>query len=389
MDKQIKKNIFLELIDEITIFMIILFILQILFEEFSVFAGYDISIVKNIKLFAFFFDLFFSFDFIIRSIILIKNKEWKEYFFYQSGWIDFISSIPALLLISIPEFFYQINHTNIISLFLFSNAQAIKLIRTIKIIRIFRIIRMLKILKNEKDITFAMSKRHIIKISTIVITGIIIFYSAISLLEENKVFPSKINKTVKEENNKIKNIFLLYKTVSMDNFKDILTESPIDDVVEIKYNNLPVYSSKNYFSEKFLYYLRNPFIYGYTETYEIKNSFDKLNITFSRDKIYKEEALINMEILILIIFIFFILVLFYLKHFSKTIALPINIMRKGFEEKNYIYAVKIPKHYSKDDVFKLSEDFNSKWLPAKIRKLNELNNSEGSKLSIDDIFKNN
>jgi hypothetical protein len=88
--------------------------------------------------------------------------------------------------------------------------------------------------------------------------------------------------------------------------------------------------------------------------------------------IYKEFVFYNIINLIMMLFIIFFTSIFYGFFFKSTISDPVLEMRKGFEEIYYTKPIKIPKKYTEDDIFILANDFNKRWLTAKIRKLKEI-----------------
>ena len=72
---QKNEKIFYSLLENFVLIVILLVIIQTFLEDFSIYMGWSIDIINRIKLTAFFFDLFFTFEFFIRFVnALIKRK---------------------------------------------------------------------------------------------------------------------------------------------------------------------------------------------------------------------------------------------------------------------------------------------------------------------------
>ena len=125
---QKKQNVFITILENITIFMILLVLIQTFCEDLFFYLGYPIDIVNKIKLSAIIFDLYFTLEFFIRFISALFKKRGIDYFFYKNGWIDLLASVPLLLLISGPEMLFQIFAVNIFSISILSKTRMLKVI---------------------------------------------------------------------------------------------------------------------------------------------------------------------------------------------------------------------------------------------------------------------
>jgi hypothetical protein len=384
---QKKQNIFISILENLTILMIILVLVQTFCEDLFFYLGFSLDLVNKIKLSAFIFDLYFTLEFIIRLFSALIKKRGIDYLFYKNGWIDFLASLPLLLLISGPELLYQLFAINIFSISFLSKARMLKVIKAIRVTRILRLIRVLKIFGKIKNVKSIMVQRHISKISTIVVTSIIFCLMIISILQEINLMPSKSSQLLAKEDS-INNLFVkIYRSNddkdqnSIYNYTAIEFKNVISIIISRKYK----YKSENINNEYYKYYkkINNS---DFIKTYQINSPPDTILITYWRMDHYKSEALTNMINFILIMFVLFSIIFIYSRHFALTISDPIYVMRMGFEIKNYTYAVKILKHYTDDDLFLLANDYNTRWLPAKVRKLSEMN-VVTTKLTINDVFK--
>ena len=387
-----RKPIVVPVLENMTIVMIMLVLIQTFMEDFSVYADFPVKISNQIKLSAILFDLFFTIEFIVRQISSSSKKNGIHYFFYRNGWIDLLASIPLLLFISGPEFLSHVFKINLQSIGLINAFTTLKIIKAIRVARILRLLRILKIFGKIKNVQSVTAQRHISQISTIVVSSIIFFFIITSIIQESGLLPSLHSKIINEE--KKTNILLtnLYRLSENTNNNDLLANysKEFNNIIQIKLNNKIKYKSESIDNKKYLYYknLRtNNHGSDFIEEYKIYLPPDELSIIYWRDKYFKENALNNMMNFLMIIFILIIITLIYSRYFALTISDPVYVMRKGFEQKDYTYAVKLLKHFEDDDIFLLANDYNTRWLPAKIRKLSESGSKSESKLKLEDILK--
>ena len=382
---QKKQNNFITILENFTLLMIVFVLIQTFFEDFSLYIDWPIYIINKIILSAFIFDAFFTIEFIVRLIAAISKKKGVDYFFYKNGWIDFLASIPLLLLISGPVLLSQVFNFDIFSFGFINTFGLLKIIKAIRVARILRLLRVLKIFGKIKNVHSTMAQRHISTISTIVVGAIILFLVIISIFQETQFIPSRYDKMIENEQHINETFKKLCELSDEKNIINILKLTPknFKNIIKIQYKDETIYKSKNIYNEKYQYHQAKD--NEYTKTYTIISP-TKLLITFWRDEYHKIEALYNMLNFSLIIFVLILIIIIYTRHFALTVSDPVYVMRMGFEKKDYTLAVKIQKHYKDDDLFLLANDYNSRWLPAKIRKLSETKNTE-SKLSFNDVFK--
>ncbi|HOJ63719.1 MAG TPA: ion transporter [Spirochaetota bacterium] len=377
-----KSNIIINILENFIILMIFLVLIQTFLEDFSVIIGLKKETIRLIRLSSIFFDLLFTIEFIVRMISSASQKRGIEYFFFRNGWIDLLSSIPLLLLVSGPFFIEEVLHVHLASLSFLNAIGLIKLIKAIRITRILRFLRVLKIFGKIKNTKSEMAQQNVLTVTTIVIMSIILFLITVKILETIHILPSKIKDIEKREISIKENFEKLHAVLDEKDFINTmkLTSKFYDNIYLIEYKNKILYNDLTN---------KNPIdITKKDESISIYQTInDNLKIVFTRENFLKEEALANLLNFFLIIFIMLVLLLIYTRHFALTISDPVYVMRQGFDNIDYTLAVKIPKYYEKNDMFLLANSFNNRWLPAKIRKLNEIRN-KSSKLSFNEVFKN-
>ena len=174
-----KKGSFLE---SIVMAAIVLVLIQTFLEDWAVIAGWSWDVRQIMVFTGFFFDLFFTIEFFTRLYFAVYRGKVKEYFLYERGWIDFLASIPLLVLNSGPSALAVLAGTTFTA-----SAGGIlnilKVVKAIRIARILRLLRLLKIFKQIKNAESPMAQRHVARITTISISMLVFslfFFTALS-----------------------------------------------------------------------------------------------------------------------------------------------------------------------------------------------------------------
>lgn len=387
MVKKTKSNIILKILEGFINLVIFISILQILFEDIAIIRGLNPKLKIILMLVGFGIDIIFSLEFIIRSILSIKGRGFINYIFYQYGWIDFLCSIPLLLMNSLPSFILFIT-SKTLSKTSVGFIKIVRIIRAIRITRILRILRVLKILKNLQNANSKMAQNHLSQILVIFIFSLLlslIGYSFISDFSVNKMVEKQIetyqfallgynqiindlhvNSRYEELNQvlaKIKSSFLAdSKILSVE-----LTNLP----PQFKLDNMTVYKNNNFD------YLVNNF-----SSEQINSGF--FNLKFSTQ--YFENLRIGVELLVFVAIILgsILFIFIYLKNFVSRISDIVYVIFKGIKHKDYYLMVKIPEQYKDEEIFEFAKFYNDIYLPAK-RKLYQ-KSEQVSKISIDDLM---
>ncbi len=175
-------------IDNILLLIILLSIVQIVMGDLTIIQGwftvnnerqqYD----KWMIIAGFAFDFIFSIEFVVRSVQAIKTRSFKKYFFYKRGWIDFLASLPLLLLTSAGPFISLALTGTIVSAER-AVAGAIKLVKVVRVARILRLLRTLKIFGKIENVSSRMSQHHVSTVASLIVTVSIAVYMAFSYLD--------------------------------------------------------------------------------------------------------------------------------------------------------------------------------------------------------------
>ncbi len=335
---------------------IFLVLIQTFLEDFAVLMAWTWDIRMVLVYTGFFFDLFFTVEFLARLYVAVYNGTAGRYFFKERGWIDFLASIPLLLLSSGPAVLTLVTGSSV----LFALGGLLNVLKVVKAVRIARILRLLRVLKVFKQIKYAdsvMAQRHVTKLTAMSVTLFVLLLFATSLVlslfdvvSVDEVFSARYqataNRVVREipEEGRAAREYL----ESLSGAEDLLLVKNADKTVYSAYEN--DYYRLNY----------GPSDYQYITVGEYRFYFDMQTLL----ELQAKDNLVYFAIVV--IFVVFLLVV-YSPHFALTVSDPIQVMRKGIEDESYNLEVKIPEQYKDDDIYRLADSYNRVFLPLKDR----------------------
>lgn len=357
-----KKVKVLENIVLITIFLVLI---QTLVEDLSIVLGWSWKTRSSLIIAGFCFDLFFTIEFITRIFIAINKGKLREYLVIQRGWIDLLASIPLLLLNSGPAVGAILLGGSVIG-GVAGILNVLKVIKAVRIARVLRLLRVLKLFKQIKNENSIMTQRHISKIATIGVSffvGVLLLMSVITQL-------FSLPTAERENNEQLVQIMIAYhegNEAVVDICSNLLIVKEAGKTIYSRYEN-DYYKTNFGFAD-----------YTYSEYMDKEFFFDNRNM----EKIQSMNSLLYFVIILCIVIAY---TLFYSPHFAVTVSDPIHVMRRGLNEKNYNFEVKIPKDFKKDEVFELAKSYNENFLPMKDRmQVDDESDAESLELKIEDI----
>ncbi len=338
---------------------IILVIIQTFLDEFSVYRHWSVSTRNILLCTALFFDFLFSVEFTVRSILSHKKGSASQYWMYERGWVDFLSSFPLLLLNSGPAvllLFLGDMDQSVVAISVFN---ILKVVKAIRVTRILRLIRIIKIFGKIQNAESPMAQHHTSAIATIAVFTMICTLVLFSIITTSPADQRTIElkdhyngsvKTIKDlkMRSRMSHSTLIKKTYSNDK-----------NVIKVLLHDKKILS--NIKEEQFKEY--------YTaDDYMVVKAFD-ISIFISLVDINKHVAYWNMMHFFIIIFTVLSFMIVYTRHFAQNISDLIHVMNKGFRKKNYNLQVKMREEYKDDEVFQLARFYNDAYLPAKLRKI--------------------
>ena len=343
-------------LESLVIAAILLVLVQTFLEDFAVLSGWNVEIRNKILLAGFFFDLFFTIEFLTRLYNAIMEGRVGRYFSVERGWIDLLASVP-LLMFNPGPFALTLLTGQGIAVGLGGILNLLKVIKAIRIARILRFLRIVKIFRRIKNVSSPMAQRHVASITAISVTIVVlsllfftVFSSSLQLDGLDTAFAEQQEAVAEhlDENKDDPADFVFALQTIRETYPSLLI---------VKYRGQSLYSrySDSYYQEFFA-----PGDYTYLRKDDLELFFDQRPYVSQLSR----ESILFFVIVVLIVLAY---LLIYSPHFALTVSDPIHVMRRGLEETNYNLEVKIPQKYKTDDVFQMAALYNEKYLPLKDR----------------------
>ena len=352
---------------------ILLVIAQTFLEDFSIIAGWSAKLNRVFIFTGFFFDFFFTVEFLVRLYNAFARRKGLFYLIHERGWIDFLASVPLLMLSSGPPMIAYILEGAAFAGF-GGILNMLKLIKAIRIARILRLLRIIKIFRNIKYADSIMAQRHVSRVITISVTIVVFALFGYSVLSES------VQSIGPDVGFRVRDNMLMAKLRSADSEARMKAIGLSDDLIlVIKRGGITVYSrhDQSSFSEQF-----QPGDYKLVKAGGLEAYID---IRAQNEILARSQSWQTLFFFCIVLLLVVIYLVFYSPHFALTVTDPIHVMRKGFSEKDYNLEVKISEVYDNDDIFELARLYNEVYLPMKDRNRGESEEAAESNLKMDDI----
>jgi hypothetical protein len=346
-------------LEAVVIAAILLVLVQTFLEDFSTLAGWRVGVRERILLAGFFFDLFFTVEFLVRLYYAIMDRRVGPYLGRGRGWIDFLAAVPLLMFHSGPY----------AAAFLFGGAAVggiagtlnlLKVIKAIRIARILRLLRIIKLFRRIKNVSSPMAQRHVAGVTTISVTIVVFALLFFSVASERLITPAAgdVREAAAERRGRMADhlVSLQGQPVLFVQALDSL-EKTEPGLLVARYRGETLFSrfGKATYAERFA-----PGDYEYLRHGELELFFDQRPYV-------NQAALQSLLFFGIIVLLVVTYLLLYGPQFALTVTDPIHVMRRGLEEPGYNLEVRIPDRHREDDVFRLAELYNERYLPLKDR----------------------
>jgi ion transport protein len=355
---------------------IILVIIHTFIFELAAYLHWSVN-TRNILIFlGLAFDLIFSIEFTARSIAgARKNKQsLYRYWFYERGWVDFLSSLPLLLLDSGPSVYFLLSSGLHDGGAAIGTLNVLKIVKAVRVTRILRLVRIIKIFGKIHNAESKMAQHHTSSISTTAVFTIITVLIGFSVFFDS-TGSKKIDLRKKTYNTRLDNISLLKHK---DNYKKLITKlfDKDDYIIKIMVKDKILIEN-----------IDEPFFKKYYE-FEDYIKVKKLDYTFfiSIADIHKEVALDHIKSFMIIVLLVLSFMFIYTKHFVQNVADIIHILNKGFRKKDYNLQIKIRDEFADQEIFRLAKFYNDHYLPAKLKQLKNKEENKESGLTMNDLI---
>ena len=325
------------------LFIILLSILQIFFEDFCLFSKLPFHLYEKVCLSTIVFDVIFTLEFLCKFIYSIAKHKVSDYFVRCDGFVDLFVSVPMLLFVSLPVLFVTLHVWNVIP----DTNSLLKLsitIRSLGFLHTYKFLRILKINRNLNLPTSPMINHHIGKILKTVLVCIIICFCILNFLQDLNLVPNDYNNLIRSEKN-IAMSLIKQQEIAPTIFEDVagISVQPFKDVCGMIYNNKWLYKSPNV---DFNNLVREMTFLNKLYNYEV-GANGCLYILFSRRSYYETMAFYNMLKLIFLLLIIIITIISYAPHFAMYISKPILSMIATMSQPLNVSKIYINKHYAK------------------------------------------
>lgn len=343
-------------LEAVVVIAILLVLVHTFLDDFSILAGWNAGARGLLIWTGLGFDLFFTVEFLVRMYLALSARQGTEYFFRQRGWVDFLASIPLLLLNSLPHALALLAGAGLLS-GLGSFLNVLKVIKAIRIARILRLLRVVKLFRGIRYARSPMAQGHVSTITTITVSILVLWTLGASVLEAAGIFPGLQRPFLDGQARGASQVArggagpgLAARAAAA------AAADPTILVVRVQ-GGAVVYSrySTAVYAEQFL-----PWDYGYHLANGIEVFTDERPLSVASSR----EALVALVAVVLIVLAFLFL---YAPRFAMQISDPIHVMRRGMAESDYNLEVRIPPGKDKEDVFELAALYNSVYLPLKDR----------------------
>ncbi len=348
-------------VDKFLTIAIVLVLVQTFLEEMAVMAGWGVDIRRYLFIAGFAFDLLFSIEFLARFFAALSIGEAGEYLLRRRGWVDFLAALPLLLFDSGPRLYVLVAGSGA----LFGGAGALNVLKSVKAIRLARILRFLRALKlfrNIKNTDSPMAQRHLARIATLTLSTVVFTSILWGALSTSLNLPTPLGEAAMAQETAVdkagtKGFSALHE--------DLLMVREGDTVLFSRYDNS--YYESAFDLEDYRVVTRGSRTYFF-------------DIRAARAIQSREQ----LSLFLLVIALLFVILFIYGPHFAATVSDPVHVMKRGIGEDDYNLGVEIDPNFRGDDIYRLAEHYNRRFLPMKARE--RFDSGEGSSsLSMDDI----
>lgn len=362
-------------LENIVVVAIILVLAQTLLEDLAILLGWSVSTREIVLLAGLFFDLFFTIEFIARCYDAYRYRRLSTYLWYERGWIDFMASVPLLILNSGPASIALLaggaSITGVGGLL-----NVLKVVKAIRIARVLRLLRVLKIFRRIKNTDSVMAQRHGATISAITVS---VFVFTLLALAIGGTIVTLANFESFYESRAVSSLdYIVSQDLAEAEHAAALQQYAAADpaILQVLQGGQVRYS--RYDQEYIDRFYRD------VDFALVSSAATDIALWIDLSPLNREQAATNLRYFSVILALVLVLVFVYSPHFALTISDPIHVMRRGMQEPNYNLEVKVPSEYRDDDVFRLAQSYNRVFLPMKDR-AHAGDDAESSQIQLTDV----
>ena len=346
-----------DVLEAVVVIAILLVLVHTFLDDYSILAGWGVNVRALLIWTGLAFDLFFTIEFLVRLYLALTAGRGAEYFLRQRGWVDFLASIPLLLLNSLPHALALLASAGLVS-GLGSFLNVLKVIKAVRIARILRLLRVVKLFRGIRYARSPMAQAHVSTVTTIAVSILVLWALVASALETAGIIPGlegpfhqgQVARVAAIASGGPASPALARRAAAVAEMDPtLLAVRPQGGaVVWSRY-------SSAYDAQRFL-----PGDYGYYLSHGVEVFTDERPQSIAAAR----EGLVFFVAVVLTVLAFLFI---YAPRFAMQISDPIHVMRRGLAERDYNLEVLIPKGRDADDIFELATLYNTVYLPLKDR----------------------
>jgi hypothetical protein len=336
---------------------ILLVLAHTFFEDYAVLAGWTVAARRFLVLAGLGFDVFFTIEFLVRLYLALAARQGTAYFFRQRGWIDFLASVPLLLLNSLPNTLALLAGAGLLA-GLGSFLNVLKVIKAVRIARVLRLMRVIKLFRTIRYIRSPMAQDHVATITTISVSILVFWMLVASALGSLGVFTGLEASFREGQEARARYVAGPGPAGTTLAQRAAIAASLDPTILRVRSADGSVSWSRYdaaYYRTHFL-----PGDYAYFSGGGVEVFLDERPLARAAAR----EGIVFFVAVVLSLLGFLFL---YAPRFAMNISDPIHVMRRGMEEGGYNLQVKIPRAHAEEDVFQLGALYNGVFLPMKDR----------------------
>lgn len=344
-------------VEGVIVLAVILVLVHTFVQDLALVLGWSWNTRLVLFIVGFGFDVFFTVEFLVRMYYAVMNRAAGRYFGRERGWIDFLASVPLVVLYSGPIMLaLAVGGADLVGMGgMLGTFSASYAIRTARVLRLLRVLKVFHALKGTRA---HMTYRHMANVATIGVSVIVLTVIALVAFSGAAGLPALESQ---EQARHVRTASLidsrdLARSDRQELLRDVAASRP--SVLVVSEGGATRYSrhDNEYYEKHF----------GMGDYAYVKSGATE--IFFDLRPLKANQARQNMAYLVIVVIFTAAIALFYRRHFAATVTDPIHVMERGFSEHAHSLEVRIPERYRTDDIFRLAALYNSVYLPLKDRK---------------------
>ncbi len=311
---------------------------QALLEDVSVLAAWPATPREAVRLAGFFLDLYFTSEFLARLGVALGERRAGSYLGRKRGWLDFLAGAPALMLASGPWAADALFGAGLSTAGLLAAARSA---------RAFRLLRPARLGLGLGDRSPGMAAHHTSLLALLGSAVLAIGLGALALSGPHR--PGVEQELARRQE---RTVAALHGGAPL---AALARAEP--SLLVVRKGQLTLFSRHPdaVYERQFA-----PGDYRYLSSGELELFFDARP---AAAEAAAQDLLFQLLVLVLLAVLFG----FYAPRFARLVSDPLEVMRRGLAEDGFNRQVLVPEDRREEEVFRLAQEYNERFLPLKDR----------------------